>query len=261
MADDLHGRAVAFSNRVAHSCSSALEDAVVAVILHGSLTLGDFDAKRSDIDMLVVVKSPLSDEHLAALRDAVEYLWTDAPNRLDLRVVTSDVSTRPTRAPGMEASIAVHPGQPPQMDTRVPGEPDLVPEFSMVRTHGHSLIGPDPHTVVGVVPDEWLAEIGDRYRANWERLVDDAANAELMVLTACRIWRFSAEGIHCSKSAAGRWALARDPSLTAVAEALRQRDSDSAATTGAEGIRHLLALVRRELRARHSSITGVTDTP
>jgi proline iminopeptidase len=41
----------------------------------------------------------------------------------------------------------------------------------------------------------------------WEDLIDDADHAELMVLTACRMWRYSTERIHCSKTAAGRWAL------------------------------------------------------
>jgi len=72
-----------------------------------------------------------------------------------------------------------------------------------------------------------------------------------MVLTACRVWRFATEGLHCSKTAAGRWALARDPSLVAVDEALRQRTLDLVTAIGAAGIGHLLTLVRRELRERH----------
>lgn len=68
-------------------------------------------------------------------------------------------------------------------------------------------------------------------------------HAELMVLTACRIWRFAAEGVHCSKTDAGRWALARDPSLVAVAEALHQRAGGTAAV-GADGITLVLGVVR-----------------
>jgi hypothetical protein len=68
-----------------------------------------------------------------------------------------------------------------------------------------------------------------------------------MVLTACRIWRFATERVHCSKTAASQWALERDPSLCAVEEALRQRTRDPAATIAEEGIASLLALVRQEL--------------
>jgi len=50
--------------------------------------------------------------------------------------------------------------------------------------------------------------------------------AELTVLTACRVWRSAEEGRHCSKTTAGRWALARDPTLGVVADALHQRHGD-----------------------------------
>ena len=69
-----------------------------------------------------------------------------------------------------------------------------------------------------------------------------------MVLTTCRIWRFAVENVHCSKTAAGRWALARDPSLTAIEEALRQRTVDPEAPIGEAGIRRLLAIVLGGLR-------------
>jgi hypothetical protein len=48
-----------------------------------------------------------------------------------------------------------------------------------------------------------------RYRAFL--LTDDAENAAFMVLTACRIWRFALESVHCSKAQAAQWALDRDP--------------------------------------------------
>jgi len=44
-----------------------------------------------------------------------------------------------------------------------------------------------------------------------------------MVLTACRVWRFEQTGEHTSKTDAGTWALARDPSLTGVERALSAR--------------------------------------
>jgi predicted nucleotidyltransferase len=249
-AGDPRRRATTFAEQLASRCANALGDRVVAVILHGSLTLGDFTPGRSDIDLLIVVEQPLADEEIGALQEAVDPLRGEAPSRVDLRVVTRAVAAAPAPAPAMEASIALRPGQPLAVETRVAGEPDLVVEFSLVRGHGRSIVGADPSTVIGAVPDEWVVEVGDRQLAAWERLADDAAHAELMVLTTCRIWRFSAEGVHCSKSEAGHWALARDPSLTVVEEALRQRGGDPEATIGEEGIRCLIALVRREIAHR-----------
>ena len=92
--------------------------------------------------------------------------------------------------------------------------------------------------------------VGDRQLEAWERLVDDEAHAELMVLTACRIWRFAVDRVHTSKAGPGRSALARDPSLAAVEEALRRRKGADDVVVGAEGIRRLIVAVRGEIARR-----------
>jgi hypothetical protein len=159
----------------------------------------------------------------------------------------------------MELYLALQPGRPAVLETRAAGEPDLAVEFSMVRAHGRTIAGGAggaggadavPRAIIGVVPDEWVVAIGSRQLMAWERLTDDAEHAELTVLTTCRIWRFHAEGGHCSKSEAGRWALARDPSLTAVEQALRKRSGDPEATIAEDGIARLIAIVRREIANR-----------
>jgi predicted nucleotidyltransferase len=236
-------RALAFAARLASRCSDALGEALVSVILHGSLTLDDFVPGRSDMDLLVVVAAPLDDEQLTALRDQ---LAEDAPRRVDLRVVTRATAAAPTPAPTMEAAFTLRPGKTPEVETRI-AEPDLVAEFSIARAHGRSIVGHAPEAVIGPVPDDWLIETGDRQLAAWQDLTDDADHAELMVLTACRIWRFATERVHCSKTAAGRWALERDPRLSVVEQALRQRNSDPAAVIAEDGITRVLALVRQEL--------------
>ena len=254
MAEGPRRRAAAFAERLATSGADALEYQVVAAILHGSLTLGDFTPGQSDIDLLVVVARPLHDREIDALRRAVEAFRDEPPSRVDLRVVTREAAASPTPAPAMEAYVSLRPGRPVEVETRVAGKPDLAVEFSIVRAHGRRLLGPDPREGIGAVPDEWVAVVADRQLAAWEGLTGDAAHDALMVLTTCRVWRFHAEGVHCSKSAAGRWALARDPSLTAVGEALRKRDGDPQATVGEAGIRRLIARVRREIASRQPGV-------
>jgi predicted nucleotidyltransferase len=250
MVDDARRRAIAFAERLASHCASALGDQVVAALLHGSLTLGGFAPGRSDVDLLVVVERPLADQEIDALRQALDSLRGEVPSRVDLRVVTRAVAASASPAPPMEAYFALQPGRPATIETRVAEEPDLVVELSIVRAHGRSILGPDPRDVVGPVPDRSVLAVGDRQLAAWERLADDAAHAELMVLTTCRVWRFAVEGVHCSKAEAGCWALARDPSLSAVEQALRRRGGDPEATVDADGIRRLIAVVRREIALR-----------
>jgi hypothetical protein len=85
--------------------------------------------------------------------------------------------------------------------------------------------------------------------ASWQSLTDDAAHAELMVLTSCRVLRFCTQGVHCSKSAAGAWALACDPTLRAVRQALDQRNVDPTQPVEPAEIARLLAKVRNTLAA------------
>jgi streptomycin 3"-adenylyltransferase len=248
--DDAYRQAETFAARLAGCCAAAFGAQIVSAIVHGSLTMGDFAPARSDVDVLVVVARALRDAELDALRRCVGPLSETAPRNADLRVVTRAVAAGPTPAPAMEAYVEMRLGRPAEIETRVAGEPDLAVELSVVRAHGRAIVGAEPRTVVGDVPDAWIWEIGDRQLAAWERLIDDAAHDELMVLTTCRIWRFHAEAVHCSKSAAGRWALARDPSLTAVAAALRRRGGDPEARIEPADIGRLIATVQRERAGR-----------
>jgi hypothetical protein len=63
-----------------------------------------------------------------------------------------------------------------------------------------------PRALIGEAPDGgWVLTAGDAQLARWQSLSDDAPRAALMVLTACRVWRFSHERSHCSEAAAGSW--------------------------------------------------------
>jgi predicted nucleotidyltransferase len=230
MTEKARSRAVAFAGELAKRCSDRLRDALVSVILHGSLTLGGFTPGRSDIDLLAISPEPLSDVQCAALRDA------------------RPTAAQPVRVPPLEAAVVLRPGKDLEFEPHVTDEPDVAVELSIARAHGRNIVGLRPDAAIGPVPAEWVLDIGDRQLAAWQRLTNDAPHAELMVLSACRIWRFGIEELHCSKAAAAHWALAREPSLTVVEDALRQRTVDPARVIEANRIAHLLALVRRELK-------------
>jgi predicted nucleotidyltransferase len=246
MTDVGHLRALAFVAKLASGCSDALGDALLSVILHGSLTLDAFTPGRSDIDLLVVVGEPLRVDQLAALLESVDQLHMAAPTRVDLRVVTRETTGSPTPAPVMEVAFTLRPGRTPEIATRI-DEPDLLAEFAIARAHGRSILGCAPEAVIARVPAQWLLDVGDRQLAAWQGLTDDAKHAELMLLTACRIWRFAEEGVHCSKAAAGHWALERDPSLVAVADALHQRTGEPSVPIAEDDIARVLELVRLQL--------------
>jgi predicted nucleotidyltransferase len=248
MAGPEQRRALRVAEDVAAACSALLGDRLVTVVVHGSLALDSFAPGRSDVDVLAVVETPLGDDEIAAFPALVARIEPSV--RIDLRVVTRAVAASPTPAPPLELYVGLHPPAEPEIETRVAGERDLAVELSIVRAAGRALVGAEPRDVVGAVPSEWVVAYGDEVMSRWQELTDDAENGELMVLTTCRIWRFASEGVHCSKAEAGRWALARDPSLAAVESALRQRAGEPGVHVDPADIAHLLALVRGEIANR-----------
>jgi Domain of unknown function (DUF4111)/Nucleotidyltransferase domain len=237
-----------FAETLAGSCATALGGAVAGVILHGSLTLGDYLPGRSDVDLLVVVDEPLSDARVAALTEAMASCRTKAPGPVDLRLATWQVAASPIPAPPLEAYLRLTSTSGVRLEERRhPGERDLVVELSVCRAHGRGLLGAAPAELIGEVPDRWVVAAGDAQLADWQAIGDDPPYAELTVLTACRVWRFAEEGRHASKAAAAQWALRRDPTLGVVGDALRQRHRDPAHRIDAAQVQRLLALVRERL--------------
>ena len=221
------------------------------MILHGSLTLDDYVPGRSDVDLLVVIDHPLGDAQLAALTEALASRRAEAPGPVDLRLVTRQVAASPTPAPPMEAYLRLTPSSGIRVEERRhPAERDLAVELSVCRAHGRSLLGAAPAELIGEVPDRWVLAVGDAQLADWQAIGDDPRHAALTVLTTCRIWRLAEEGRHCSKTAAGEWALGRDPTLEVVRAALRQRHRAPAHRIDAAQVAQLLALVRARLAER-----------
>jgi hypothetical protein len=180
-------------DRLAAAATSVLPDATV--IVTGSLALGDYQPGKSDVDLLV-----LSDAPTDGLVEAVEQAWRQEPGEFDLRVVRYAVAARPRRRPHLALGISDY-GDRFEVERDIE-EADLVVEFSVCRQLGRS-------DVIGPVPDEWVDEVGAAVLTRWKTIGDDAPDRELMALTACRIWRFREERVHCSKPAAAQWARER----------------------------------------------------
>jgi hypothetical protein len=215
--------ALRFADRLVAITTRALGGSVATVILHGSLVLGDYVAGRSDIDLLVIVDRRLVRATMDGFTYALVAERPNAPVGVDVRVVTREVAARPPEPPPMELYVRLEPCAEPEIVSRDPGEPDLIVELSLCRERGRALYGAAPREVIGEVPASSVLRVGDAQLARWQALTDDARHAALMVLTACRVWHFSQERCHCSKTAAATWALARDPSLEAIRAALGQR--------------------------------------
>nr|WP_221377311.1 aminoglycoside adenylyltransferase domain-containing protein [Actinoplanes polyasparticus] len=225
---------------IARSLAGVLGEDCRSVILHGSLAAGGFRPGTSDIDMLAVVDHPLTDGRA----DAIVALLLDAAlgdaTGVELDVITARTARSPTPAPPLELHVGRYPAEV-EVERRVPAAPDLPAELSMARQDGRALAGADTEQMLAPIPPEWVVARGRHWLRTWQGLTDDTDHAAFMVLTACRIWRFTAEHVHYPKTVAARWALTQDPSLSAVGQALRQYEGDTSAVVSVPGIADVLA--------------------
>ena len=209
------------AEEVVAACRSALPP-LAGAILHGSLASGDFVPGKSDVDVLAIVDEQPSETELTALTSALDRLRPRAVTAADLCVVTRRTAAAPSPGPPVEIYVRLDPAEERlEVETRRLRR-DLVVELSVCRAHGRSLTGKEAPELIGEVPDEWVMDVGDEVLATWQRQDYDPDMAPFMVLTACRIWRFAEERVHCSKQQAGLWALQRDQSLTVVRSALHE---------------------------------------
>ncbi|MDX3100407.1 aminoglycoside adenylyltransferase domain-containing protein [Nonomuraea angiospora] len=191
---------------VASAMAAVLGSRLVGVYLHGSAVLGGFDARRSDIDALVVCEHPMTaDEQTAAAERLSNDRLPCPAHGLELSVVTLPVTLHPKAQPPFELHVTTAPDNTKVVDGHGhEGDPDLVLHFAVCRQAGR-LVGPGraPAAVFApVAHDLVLAQLVPELR--WAA---EHAPGEYAVLNACRAWRFAVDGTLVSKIDGGQWAL------------------------------------------------------
>ena len=185
---------------------------LVGVYVYGSLTQGAFDAKRSDVDCIVVTRRELSEAQFRRLgvwlgRAAESNLWAQ---RLQMTFLLRDeVLTMDSKACLYQFGVLKRGGSD--------GNPII---WLNVLESGLVLYGPRPETFVPVISDEVLfealvrevgylrEEISEKAESEWRDVPSYRAYA---VLTLCRILYSFEEGGIVSKPRAARWALKHLP--------------------------------------------------
>jgi predicted nucleotidyltransferase len=221
-----------------------LQEKLVGLYLHGSLTTGDFDPESSDIDLLAATSTDISDTEFDALRSMHLDFARDNPgweDRIDVAYlsVTALRTYRSRRSP----IAIISAGEPFHMTEA--GREWLMNWYA-VREQGVALFGPPAEALIAPITREELAvcirdyvvELGDRIT----RLPDRKQQA-YAILTMCRALHLHRTGERASKRQAALWAQEELPqwsgliqSALAWREAWRERQVDHSATH-AEAIR------------------------
>lgn len=195
-----------------------LGDELVGVYLHGSAAMGCFNARKSDIDLLVVVKGTIPDEVKRRFMEMVVELNAHAPEKgLELSIVREDVC-RPFVYPTpfelhfSNAHLNWYQTDPAGYIEKMKGtDKDLAAHFTILYHRGKCLWGKGIRDVFEEVGGEFY------FDSIWYDIQDAETeimeNPVYMILNLCRVLAYREEGLILSKAEGGRWGLENVPEV------------------------------------------------
>src|SRR6476661_10943946 len=186
----------------------------VGMYLTGSLALGDFDPRTSDIDFAVVTTGTLSDDLVKALRDLHARFDTGgSPWAGKVEAVYIPRAALRDAAPTGVQHPQVEKGRLLFMDQLESG---WVFQCYILREHGVPLAGPDPRTLIDPVDPDEMRRAAVPIAVIWQALafhdlawlawLRERGNQAFVALTLCRLLYTLDTGGVASKPAAARWA-------------------------------------------------------
>jgi predicted nucleotidyltransferase len=196
---------------------SILGNKLVGLYLEGSLVLGDFDPKTSDIDLLAVTSNDSDDREYEALRKMHETIaaeqreWDD---RIEVCYISVDalhsIKSRTSQI------INISPGEPFH---RTEAKKEWIMNWYLTREKSKILFGPSPKTLIEPISkEEFIQSVKDHARS-WGEWVDGMKNRYAQayaILSMCRALYSSKYGDQVSKKQAAHWAQKELPEWSAL---------------------------------------------
>ena len=207
LAKDAHVEAErAYLDELVRRLRKLLGPELVGVYAGGSWALGGYEPGRSDLDVAVVVRMPLTDEIAHRIVAELRHEAFPCPARgLELVVYTERAAGTPTVEPGFELNLNTGSGLTFRADREPrPGERHwFAIDRSVLSEHGIALRGPPAADVFApIAPDDLRPVLAD-VLGWYER---EAPESEDAVLNAGRSLRFARDGIWLPKPALRAWA-------------------------------------------------------
>jgi hypothetical protein len=176
--------------------------------------VGDYDARISDIDLVVATERPLSDSDLAALSALRDRMPPRSAGLPEYEIDFVDRVTLRRFEPGQRHVKIAWDEEVDWIEYR----PSSVFERRTVREHGIALLGPDPRTLIDPISSGDLAEAArGELRARWRNWsggrwprshIQTYLGAQAYeVETVCRALYTSQQGEMISKPEAIAWGL------------------------------------------------------
>lgn len=189
-----------------------LYDNLIGIYLHGSLAMECYNEKKSDIDLLVVVKNDVSKEMKRQYMDMVVTLNNKAPSKgIELSIVKEAVCKpfiypTPFELHFSAAHLNWYLSDPEDYIEKMNGtDKDLAAHFTIIYHRGKTLYGKEIKSVFSEVSSEaYMDSIWLDVKNAKEEIIDDTM---YIVLNLCRVLAYKKERLILSKQEGGEWAL------------------------------------------------------
>ncbi len=183
------------------------------IYLHGSAVMGCYNAKKSDIDFLIVVKNTIPDDIKTQYMDMVVEMNQHAPQKgIELSIIKKDVCKPFVYPTPFELHFSIahlewFKTNPADYIEKMKGvDMDLAAHFTILYNRGKCLYGKGIRDVFEEVNTEFY----------FDSIWNDIENAEeeimenptYMILNLCRVLAYKKEALILSKQEGGNWGLA-----------------------------------------------------
>ncbi len=199
-------------DKLHNSIKITLGDKLRGLYLFGSLVGGDFDPKTSDIDLLAIVESDISEDDLRSLKVMHQNFVREYPEWRD-RIEVAYVGVEAMRKFKTDTvTIArISPGEPLHYrDMNI----QWLMDWYMVQEQGLAIEGPSPKVLIPVITkDEFVASLKGEY-PSWLERAKEARRVgyqSYVVLSLCRSLYAIRFGQQVSKFKGASWAATEYP--------------------------------------------------
>ncbi|WP_296031427.1 aminoglycoside adenylyltransferase domain-containing protein [uncultured Treponema sp.] len=209
------------TKKLVEQSRNILAENLVGIYLHGSAVMGYFNSKKSDIDLLVVVKeTPSGEEKLRFMNMAVE-LNALAPSKgIEFSIVKKSVCSPFVYPTPFELHFSVahldsFRKNPSDYVSKMHGtDKDLATHIMIIRHRGLCLFGSG---IADVFADVDEAAYFDSIKSDIEDAeADILKNPVYTTLNLCRVLAYKKEKLILSKKEGGEWGLKNLPEKYAV---------------------------------------------
>ncbi len=218
------------------SCQTILGDNLTGIYLHGSAVMGCFNIRKSDVDLLVVVKDEVAKDHKRKFMDMVVALNERAPKKgIEMSIVKEAVCNPFVYPTPFELHFSIahlnwYRSNPGDYVEKMKGtDKDLAAHFTIIYHRGKTLLGKEIKEVFSEVSGEaYMDSIWTDIAGAKEDILE---NPLYIILNLCRVLAYKREGLILSKKEGGEWAvkcLEKPEYIALVLAALKEYETDEA---------------------------------